>query len=523
MDSLGRLLSQVRRLGACTMYVENLNTADSEDMREENEDIRIRYKGGQVTSKIVRMAFFRPWGVKLEEIPEKDFLGYIIVKTDFHNRRQIKRRVYESVLKASRPQNNFVRGAPVWNCRVQGRVFKIPGFLYAQQNSLTNVCAHVALRTCAASFHPEGDITYREINRILGIDHKDSWVGDDPEGMKPSQGLGSDQMVEVMKAAGARCIDVDYDKRQPPEEVTYQRYVYGSIESGFPAMLVFDTATPGIGHTVPVFGHTMNQDLWVPSAERQYFRVGPNTRYLPSDSWLASYIVHDDNWGSNFCCPKHFLKPLPHTDGGRRAKRHSAPNHEWLTRVLATLPSAVKLNPIHAETLGAECLFDMFDQLPDDGNQWRARLQQYAHAEKGQVVIRTLLISAGEYAQHLRGLRGWKEGRIPKRTINHILEDLGPDENFWMVEFSVPELFSANLRKLGEIILRSNKPRKNRSQSYMDFVLLVRLPGWFVFADELVRPTTSHAEKASAFYYVPAPIQNHVRLFGLSDTTKVVA
>ncbi|OYW73775.1 MAG: hypothetical protein B7Z37_20300 [Verrucomicrobia bacterium 12-59-8] len=513
MDPLGRLLSQVRRLEAGTMYLEKLSAADSADMREENEDLGTRYgRGTQVTSEIVRMAFFRPWGLKLEEMREEDFLGYIIVKTDFRNGTLSGRRVYESVLKSSRPHNNFVRRAPVWRCLVQGRRFKIQGFLYAQQNSLTNVCAHVALRTCAAVFHPEGDMTYREINRILGIDHKKNWVGASLRKGGPARGLGSDQMVAVMNEAGARCIDVDYDMKWSPKQVIYQRYVYGSIESGYPAMLVFDTAEEGVGHTVPVFGHTMNQDLWVPNAE-QYFRAGPKTRYLPSDLWLASFIVHDDNWGSNFCCPKHFLKPLPHTDSGDRDNnRQSAPNHEWLARVIATLPAAVKLSPLRAEALGAECLFAMFDQLPDDGNKWRARLQRYADPAKGMVVMRTLLISADEYAEHLRGLRGWKGARIPNRAIDHIQELLGRDELFWMVEFSVPELFSANLRKLGEVILRSSKARENSSQNYMDFLLSVRLPGWIVLAHDLLE-----------FDYIPAPIQSHVRVFGLSDTTKVVA
>lgn len=522
MDSLARLLSQVRRLGADIMYLERPTVSDCEDMIEENEDLRIRFDGTRVSSDIMRMSFFRGRASSLRQMQEKDFLGYIIVKTDYCGGKMLKRRVYESVLKISRPQNGFIRGAPIWRCRVQDRIFQIQGYLYAQQNFLTNVCAHVALRTCAASFHPEGDMTYREINRILGINHRKRWVGESRGRKRPSLGGGLDtrQMVEVMEKAGARCIDVDYDKRLPQKPAPpppYEHYVYGSIESGFPAMLVFDTMEPEICHTVPVFGHTMNQDLWVPRAERHYFTVGPDTRFLLSDSWLASFIVHDDNWGSNFCCPKLFLKPLPHRKSGERAKRHPATHHEWLTRVIATLPQHVELNPVHAESYGADCLFAMLKQAPKDSPAWSKRLLQ--HQKKGMIVLRALLVSGSEYAAHLRSMRGWRQAQISARVTRALEEGLGADDKFWMIEFSIPELFATNLRKLGEVLLFSDHPYRgeDETQTYLDFVVFARLPGHYVI------PPEQGARKDGKFQFIPSPISSHVRLFGLADKTKVVA
>lgn len=102
------------------------------------------------------------------------------------------RRVYESVTRPSRLPNNFVRGGQDWPCQVDGKMFKVNGYLYAQQNGLTNVCAHVALRSAAARFHAAGDMSYREMNRLLGVDHV----------KVKTSGLTYQQMQAVLEAAG---------------------------------------------------------------------------------------------------------------------------------------------------------------------------------------------------------------------------------------------------------------------------------------------------------------------------------
>ena len=199
--------------------------------------------------------------------------------------------------------------------------FKVNGYLYAQQNALTNVCAHVALRTAAARFHPNGDMSYREMNQLLGIDHVKVKMGE-------GSGLTTQQMQRVLEAAGAKCFPADYSNpsANPPP---FQKYIYGSIESGYPAIVIFGTTDPdGSLHAVPVFGHTLNQDTWVPSADFSYFKIGEGTKYIPSESWLSMFIAHDDNWGSNYCIPRHYLrpKPLPRRGNPRQRRRRLFPN-----------------------------------------------------------------------------------------------------------------------------------------------------------------------------------------------------
>jgi hypothetical protein len=259
---------------------------------------------------------------------------------------------------------------------VGGRRFSVPGLLYAQQNGITNICAHVALRSVIPRFNKGNDMTYREMNRILGIDHITNWVG--PKELNnphtDERGLSIDQMELILDSAGSRVIRADYAQSSAPK-VPYQRYVYGSIESGFPSIIVFDTNQTGSKHAIPVFGHTFNRDTWVPSAERGYFQVGSHTGYLPSESWVSSFVMHDDNFGSNFCVPRHYLRPVG--SGGSSSNStiaQQAASSEWVAHVLCPLPKSIKLPPLHAELIGVDFLFAILPQLPQDGNKWGGRL-----------------------------------------------------------------------------------------------------------------------------------------------------
>jgi len=51
-------------------------------------------------------------------------------------------------------------------------------------------------------------------------------------------------------------------------------------------------------HIIPVIGHTFNEDTWVAPATRDYFDGGLS--YYPSENWLSTYVVHDDNFGPYF-------------------------------------------------------------------------------------------------------------------------------------------------------------------------------------------------------------------------------
>ena len=80
----------------------------------------------------------------------------------------------------------------------------------------------------------------------------------------------------------------------------------------------------------------------------------------------------------------------------------------------------------------------------------------------------------------------------------------------WMVELSVPELFSTNRRKVGEVLLRGDRS-PGTGRDFTNF-LLARIPGYFVF---LTGSDYSNPE----FSFLPSAIVGHVALFGCQDET----
>jgi hypothetical protein len=78
----------------------------------------------------------------------------------------------------------------------------------------------------------------------------------------------------------------------------------------------------------------------------------------------------------------------------------------------------------------------------------------------------------------------------------------------WMIELSVPNLFSANKRKVGEVLLRAEvvaKPKRDFSN-----FLLARLPGYFALYDGggAVKPK---------YQFIPSGAPSHVELYGCEE------
>jgi len=484
------------------MVVEELDTGSAADLVEENEDLAKRL-GGPVTSQAWRYSFFtKRFSSRraLASVSNEHFLGYTIIKKDTDSSGALSTCVYESVLIPSRHANNFVRGSQMWTCRVGERSFTINGYLYAQQNGKTNCCAHVACRTAAARYHPDGDMTYREMNSLpeIGIDHVTT-IADD--------GLSSEKMVAVLKAAGAQCFVAKYTKVSPDlTPPPFQKWLYGSIESGYPAILFFETSAHDF-HTIPVFGHTFNQDMWVANAELSYFRVGAGTVYVPSEQWLSTFLAHDDNWGSNYCIPRHFLYANPICDRLRGKPRACEKQPNCVAYVIATFPQDVKVNSIAAEVIGADYLFRLLPQLPELNLVWGRRLQSYAN--QNLLVLRPILIDARRYADHLALLADWQGGSVQREVIT-LLREMQGLGNIWMVELSVPELFAINRRKLGEVLILADIfPSAERDfRNY----LLARVPGYFGFC-------VGGDATSPEFLFQPSGIRGHVALFGCEDET----
>ncbi len=493
-----RIMSQIRTLGGNTMVVEKVENAT--DVAEENEDLALS-EGSRPDSSTVRLSFFRKrfkTSQGLSTAKHHDFLGFAIVKSDSVGATS-RTRVFESVIRRSIHPNNCVRREKEWTCRVGASVFRVPGFLYAQQNAITNSCAHVAVKTAVSCYQSDRLLSYREMNRIVGIDHSRR---------KASEGLDDSEMLRILEAAGARCFVGSYTDPTANPPVPFQKYLYGSIESGFPAIICFETETPNQYHAILVFGHTFNEDTWVPRADSSYFRIGAGTRYIPSESWLSMFVGHDDNWGSNYCIPRAYLQQKRSCDC-----QHQSPGVQavcprdtsGIAAVISTVPKEVRLSPIQAEAIGVDYLFNMLRNIPLGSSGWDQRLKLYAANDK--LVIRPILVSGKQYNDHLRRIRDWDGNKIHGIHIS-ALKHILTENYYWLIEMSVPELFSANRRKICEVLLRSDK-KPGAKRDFSNFIL-ARFPLHFVLYDQ-------GGPRRPQYSLVASGTQGHVELFGCED------
>ena len=432
---LRRIFSLARKHKYHSLLTEEIRDADCALLAAENTALAVRQSDFQ-RSEVHRISFFRS---TTSQVPaQSDFIGYVIFKRDFFTGQpQPRVHVFESVMPPFRKavDNNFIHCQRDYEINTSLGKFSVTGVLYAQQNGLTTVCAHVGLRTVLACVLPEGDITYERMNALAGIDHKNRRVGSGVGGLEPAA------MESILNG-----LNLPFDKvvHEPSQQLNlpteYQRDLYGCIESGFPALVGFELddpaggATGGPRHAIPVFGHTFNEDTWMPQAQRAYF--GGTQSYFPSENWLSTFIVHDDNFGPYFCLPRHFLK---------RDKFR-------LQYGLKSCPTT--FNAMQAEAIGFAFCNAIVNNRPRTGNNWYDRFALFTR--RGWLVLRTILAKKDTYLKHLAEMRAWDGASLEADMLQKFRDYLPP--MFWMVEASVPELFNSSRRKFGEVLLPCDRP-----------------------------------------------------------------
>jgi len=454
---LRRILSLARKLNYGGLLIEAIDESDCALLAEENAALARRLPAFRSAS-VTRLSFFA--GTR-KEAPGA-FLGYAIFRQDAHTGAiPTFTHVFEAVLRMPRGRkaNNFVHCQRDYQVSTSLGQFTVRGVLYAQQNDATSVCAHVALRSLLACLLPQGDITYAEINRLAGVDHGDPATCIGGRGITGhSRGLNSPQIESILRQLGLAADFTVHEPKQPalnamlPDGVEFQRLLYGTLESGPPVLLGFElTPNPPTGdsgrHIIPIFGHTFNEDLWVPEAERAYFQH--NRGYFPSESWLSTHLAHDDNFGPYVCLPRHYL----HRDQFR------------LLVSCTTSPTAVATG--EAEALAFDFVTASTARLPVTQIPWLDRMVAFARA--GLLVLRTLAVDSVAYRSHLESLRDREGFDLEAATVDEIVRAL--PQRFWLVEISAPELFPASRRKFGEVLIDSDQVIGQTS------VLAFRAPG----------------------------------------------
>lgn len=467
------------------MTVEEID--ESRETKDETDALKAQFPT-YARSRLYRVAF---WSQK------QSLLGYAIVRADdFGGEPTPSVHVFESVFRKYGHLHNFVPCRASFWVRSGGKIHRICGVMYCQQNARTKACAQVALRSLLATRYSDKPILFSEINAIANQSN-------------PARGLDSEQIRQVLSFYKVNFRDLDYDTSQVPN-LPYFKFLYSGLENECGALLGFRLA--GIGddgnpicpgrHIIPFFGHTFNQDTWAPRAQNVYFHVGEETRYISSDEWLSSFIGHDDNFGSNFCVPKRFI------------------SSEHVKYMVILLPDGFRADPVQAEVAAAHVLYTIFDLVPEDVSNcfWHTKLRGYVC--KQDVVLRTRAVTADRYAKHLGTMVDW-DGNQAGTDIGFLKRFL--PRNLWMVELSIPEIFSTNYGKLGEILIAGdidlavdeNTSYDEQLNAYLDNVAFVRLPG--IFLVRIKAPNAKH----SRFIPLDSPIVGHSPLYGCRKYRKL--
>jgi hypothetical protein len=504
--TLHRVFSLSRKMGAQTMVVEKLDRAKELEIEAAAVETRCQ---GPVKFQAWRFSFFTV-PVTCETLPyadDADYLGYAILLCLRLPNGVNQRYVYESVivepafhedgeavLGHSLPAHyvHCVRRYCAW---VAGHRFTLLGSFFSQQNSLTNVCGHAALR-CLLNNLPERAermISCEDINRELGIDHKSCIVGRYGHETE-SQGLRLPDLLQVVNAYGWRHIPGIY--REPagkPEP--YWRFVYSVIESGFP-VLVFFTARGSL-HVICVIGHTLNTDAWDEEAKLAYSGA-PRAQYLSSASWMDHFLIHDDNYGMYFCMPSKALSPTTTEDGPFQ-----------IAGAFGIVPAQIELGPVDAELFASAALRLTLTNINLHSCYWVEALRQEANAFGKWLVLRTLLTSRAAYQQHLQEIEDVDGNALKADEIAKIMKRNLP-EHFWITEITMTDIYTANKHKVGEVLFDPSDPLTDQdSQTYtrkmFSKCLAIRLPGNIVIPDVQV-------EQPISMTVTPTDLTGHVPL-----------
>ena len=468
------------------MVVESLQEAGN--IADENTEITSLFPDYQM-GMVKRISFWKsrfkiPNALKRQT--SRDLIGYAVVKNDIVPSIGVDSwHVFESIFIKYPHEHNCVPQGRRFRLRINQNSFNILGVMYCQQNGLNKACAQVALRSLLAITLPKGDISYQKINKLAAPAFIPS---DGYPTFIPSMGLQISQIQAVLNSLGIEYTDIDYSNNPIEKRKThpYQRLVYSGIESGDGALLAFKMAGPtaplGSAHVIPSFGHTFNKDTWVNYAEHSYFHIGTNMKYIPSDTWVSSFLAHDDNFGSNFCIPRQYV------------------DHENVLYALAVHKAGFKYCGMLAEGIVPAYLYSILPYLDSKSSPWINRLLSCVNDQ--DVVLRAVAMSRKEYIKHITLLKDWNNNKEQKMLPKIIAESV-PDK-LWVVEVSMPELFSANQRKVGEIVLDATlKPSADLN---FNVFILARLPGQYIFFKNT-------KNDKPVFLTYPSSLKSHTALY----------
>lgn len=462
LESISRIFSLARSLDAETLVKEVIDSAGI--IEDENIEIKSLYSDYQ-PQPIYRLSFWRKRfddAGYISGLQDDDLIGYAILKHDIvPSLKYDEWHVFESIMRKYPHRHNCTPFSKSFTFQISSKQFSINGLLYCQQNDLNKACAQVALRSLISRLIDDNDVPYSALNNIAATCNVPGW--------NYGKGLTVIQIREILRAFNIEFRDVDYTlSEEDIHTLPFQKFAYAGIESGGGSLIGFQMKERGIEHSsrqhiIPLYGHTFNKDTWAPNADESYFQIGPQLGYIPSESWTSSFLGHDDNFGSNFCIPRLYIKP------------------EQVKYVVELFPTGFKYSLIQAEVMGLNFLYAIIPQFQQATNPWLKRLIRYTGNQN--IILRTSPAKKRDYISHLKTITDY-EGNSENPALCDELLNLLP-EYLFIIEVSLPQLFPANERKLGEIVLDGSRQLKQDDSIDFSVFQFARLPELFILAKDI--------------------------------------
>lgn len=450
--ALHRLFSLMRKMGAKALVTEQLR-GDQPELKEETEAIS-KYAPSCVDSASWwRLSFFSSSFASRAEIPFQPFdslLAYAVILKFKAPDDTNKCILWESVVRVPCLLNNYIHCAGFFQTLVAGHRFEIYGSFFCQQNGYSTCCVHAALRMLLSNYAwpiPQR-ISYEDINKRLGYDHATKPV--------PAGGLKDEDIYRALVSfAGISADGIDVSG-----EDLLTDYIYSYVESGIPVLFLFSVPNSP-GHIVPLIGHTLNTDIWV---SWPYFA---NYAAVKNTGWVDHCIVNDDNLGMYLCLPQEFLKPEN-------------------CYAIAIGPEKVALRPRFADLTAKLLLENTLMKIPPDADlsYWLKEVVAATRAQGASVVLRTFLISKSSYLTHLAGMRDNDgEGLV---TVHLEAMSSRLPESFWISELTLPDLYTANRHKVGEVLISKDKSigEDTLAKDTWEALIGARFPGFMLFKNQ---------------------------------------
>ncbi|MYM00200.1 hypothetical protein GR702_20825 [Novosphingobium sp. FGD1] len=415
----------VRKMGARSIVVEDV--LERSDILEELGHLEASsdLTGGDVTACAVT---FLRCGVRRDRdanrIESNAVIGQVTIIT-FPTAEGKRSYVFEAILRLPGSQygtepllNNHVPISSELALSFMGVTHTIPSSYFCQQNGLTSICPHSAVRTLIRTMTSRS-VSVPQLN--------ESWRYD-PRTRK----VTTVQVGHALREFGdLRAIPYDPGKSWKPNLSEGWELPALLADSGSASLLVLSDGHTD--HVIPVLGHTINSDEWHPIGT-QLHKKGQTT-VSSSSLWTDHLVMHDDMLGPYFCLSKAGLLPAK-----------DAPLKPRLA--IAILPEGVKVSPTQAEDFARQILGLLIREIAPTGfgqGRWWKHLSELRERQ----VFRTTLITRDEYIATLPDTTHTGQAK-------EVLAQKLP-ETMWMSEISVPNLFIGNRSKLGEVLVRADQ------------------------------------------------------------------